>query len=332
MKYMTERGSVFHNTKNSFAKNDKGFSAKMIKQRTLKHIIRATGVGVHSGKKVLLILRPAPANSGIIFTRTDLKTPVSIPAQQKYVGDTTLSTTLVKDNVRISTVEHLLSAFAGLGIDNAYVDVSAEEVPIMDGSASPFVFLMQSAGVEEQNSPKKFIRIRQPIRVESGDKYAELMPYNGFKVDFEINFDHPVFARDKQKASIDFSEHSYAREISRARTFGFMSQFEILQKQNLALGCSLDNTIGIDNYRILNEDGLRYPDEFVKHKILDAIGDLYLLGYGIIGAFHGYKSGHMLNNLLVRKLLATESAWELVTFEDEKSDSAMIRDLNPVFG
>lgn len=288
----------------------------MLRQRTLKNTIRATGVGLHTGEKVFMTLRPAAPDSGITFRRVDLEVPVDIPAKANYVGDTQLGTTLVKDGVRISTVEHLLSAFAGLGIDNAYVDVSAPEVPIMDGSAGPFVFLLQSAGIEHQNVAKKFIRIKEKVRVEDGDKWAEFVPFNGFKVDFSIEFDHPIFKKHSQSASIDFSTTSFLREVSRARTFGFMRDIEALRSKNLTLGGTLDNAIVLDDYRILNEDGLRYEDEFVKHKILDAIGDLYLLGHSLIGAFRGHKSGHELNNTLLRTLTATQGAWEEVTFDD----------------
>ncbi len=289
----------------------------MIKQRTLKNVIRATGVGLHTGKKIFLTLRPAPANAGIIFRRVDLDDPVEIKAKSDNVGDTMLSTSLVKDGVKISTVEHLLSALAGFGIDNAYVDLSADEVPIMDGSAGPFVFLIQSAGVEEQNAPKQFMRIKEEVRVEDGDKWAMFEPFEGFKVGFTIEFDHPMFHDGNCKAEIDFSTTSYVKEVSRARTFGFMREVELLRQNNLALGGSLDNAVVVDDYRILNEDGLRYEDECVKHKILDAIGDLYLLGHSLIGSFTGFKSGHELNNKLLRELLAKESAWELVSFEDE---------------
>jgi UDP-3-O-[3-hydroxymyristoyl] N-acetylglucosamine deacetylase len=291
----------------------------MIRQRTLKNIIKATGVGLHTGEKVYLSLRPAAPNTGIVFRRMDLPEPVDIPATPQNVGDTTLSTTLVKGDVKVSTVEHLLSALAGLGIDNAYVDVSAPEVPIMDGSAGPFVFLIQSAGVEEQNAAKRFIRIKRPIRVEDGDKWASFEPYEGFKVGFTIDFDHPAFSEDTQTASIDFSSTSFVKEVSRARTFGFMRDIEALRKRRLALGGSMDNAIVVDNYRILNEDGLRYADEFVKHKILDAIGDLYLLGHSLIGSFTGYKSGHGLNNQLLRELLSHTDAWESVTFQAEET-------------
>ena len=289
----------------------------MIKQRTLKNVIRATGVGLHTGKKVLLTLRPASANTGIIFRRVDLDPAVEIPAKPKYVGDTSLSTTLVKDNIRISTVEHLLSALAGFGIDNAFVDLTADEVPIMDGSAGPFVFLIQSAGIEEQNVAKKFLRIKEKVRVEKDEKWAMFEPFDGFKVGFSIEFDHPVFNQNNCHAEIDFSTTSFVKEVSRARTFGFMRDVELLRQRNLVLGGSLDNAVVVDDYRILNEDGLRYADECVKHKILDAIGDLYLLGHSLIGAFKGHKSGHALNNTLIRELLLNEDAWELVSFETE---------------
>lgn len=289
----------------------------MIRQRTLKNIIKATGVGLHTGEKVYLSLRPAAPNTGIVFRRVDLAEPVDIPATPQNVGETTLSTTLVRDEIKVSTVEHLLSALAGLGIDNAYIDVSAPEVPIMDGSAGPFVFLIQSAGVEEQNAAKRFIRIKKPIKVQDGDKWASFEPYEGFKVTFTIDFDHPAFSEDVQTASIDFSSTSFVKEVSRARTFGFMRDIEALRKRKLALGGSMDNAIVVDNYRVLNEDGLRYADEFVKHKILDAIGDLYLLGHSLIGSFTGYKSGHGLNNQLLRQLVSQADAWEAVTFENE---------------
>ncbi len=288
----------------------------MIRQRTLKNVIRATGVGLHTGQKVYLTLRPAPANTGIVFRRTDLQPEVEIRACPENVGDTTLSTTLVRDGVRVSTVEHLLSAMAGLGIDNAFVDISAPEVPIMDGSAGPFVFLLQSAGVRDLDAPKEFIRITRPVRVEDGDKWARFEPFDGFKVSFGIEFDHPVFNECSSEATVDFSTTSFVKEVSRARTFGFVRDLERLRESNLALGGNLDNAIVIDDYRVMNEDGLRYEDEFVKHKVLDAIGDLYLLGHSLIGAFLGYKSGHALNNRLLRALVADASAWEKVTFDD----------------
>ena len=287
----------------------------MLSQRTLKNVIRATGVGLHTGKKVLVTLRPAGPDVGIVFRRVDLNPVVEIPARAEFVGDTSLSTSLLRDGARISTVEHLLSAFAGLGIDNAYVDLSAAEVPIMDGSAGPFVFLLQSAGFQEQNAPKRFIRIKKSISVRDGDKWARFEPFSGFKVAFAIEFDHPFFQQTSKSAEIDFSTTSFVKEVSRARTFGFMREVEWLRSRNLALGGSLDNAIVVDDYRVLNEDGLRYEDEFVKHKILDAIGDLYLLGHSLIGAFHGHKSGHELNNQLLRKLIETRSAWEQVTFD-----------------
>jgi len=291
----------------------------MIRQRTLKNVIRATGVGLHTGNKVYLTLRPAAVDTGIIFRRVDLPQPVEIRACPDKVGDTRLSTTLVEGEVSISTVEHLLSAFAGLGIDNAYVDVSAPEVPIMDGSAGPFVFLIQSAGIEEQNRPKRFIRIKRRVAVEDGDKCAVFEPYKGFKVDFSIDFDHPAFVSRVREASVDLSTTSFIKEVSRARTFGFLRDIEALRQNNLALGGSMDNAVVVDDYRVLNEEGLRYEDEFVKHKILDAIGDLYLLGHSLIGAFRGYKSGHALNNRLLRALVADEMAWEQVVFEDSRS-------------
>lgn len=288
----------------------------MIRQRTLKNVIKATGITLHGGERAELTLRPAPPNSGIIFTRTDLDPVVEIAALAENVGDTTLSTALVKSGVRVSTVEHLLSALAGLGIDNAYVDVTASEIPIMDGSAGPFVFLVQSAGIKEQNAPKRFIRIKRKVKVKEGDKWACFEPFEGFKVTFTIEFDHPVFKMHSKTATLDFSSTSYVKEVSRARTFGFMADFEKLRSMNLARGASLDNAVAIDDFRVLNEDGLRYEDEFVRHKILDAVGDLYLLGSSLIGAFSGHKSGHALNNKLLRKLLAKQDAWEYVTFEN----------------
>lgn len=288
----------------------------MIRQRTLRNAISATGVGLHTGTKVYLTLRPASVNTGVVFRRVDLPEPMEIKACPEHVGDTTLSTTLSRDTVRVSTVEHLLSALAGLGIDNAYVDLSAAEVPIMDGSAGPFVFLIQSAGVEEQSAPKRFIRILRKVRVEDGDKSAHFEPFDGFKVSFAIEFDHPVFKRSINRASIDFSTTSFVKEVSRARTFGFTRDLERLRANRLALGGNVNNAIVVDDYRVLNEEGLRYRDEFVKHKVLDAIGDLYLLGHTLIGAYHGYKSGHALNNRLLRCLLNTEDAWDLVTYDD----------------
>ena len=291
----------------------------MIKQRTLKNIIRATGVGLHTGDKVYMTLRPAAPNTGIVFRRTDLNPPVDIHARPDCVGDTRLSTTLVNGDVRVSTVEHLLSAMAGLGIDNAYVDLSAPEVPIMDGSAGPFVFLLQSAGIVEQAAPKRFIRITRPLEVRDGDKLARFEPYDGFKLGFTIQFDHPMIPSTQSRAEVEFSTAAYVREVSRARTFGFMRDLEFMRERNLGLGGSMDNAIVLDEFRVLNDDGLRYGDEFVRHKILDAVGDLYLAGRPILGAFEGYKSGHALNNKLVRALLAERSAWEEVTFPDAAS-------------
>jgi UDP-3-O-[3-hydroxymyristoyl] N-acetylglucosamine deacetylase len=288
----------------------------MLGQRTLRNSIRATGVGLHTGKKVMMTLKPAPPDTGICFRRVDLPQPVDIPARAENVGDTTLGTTLVQGEARISTVEHLLSAFAGLGIDNACVEVTAPEVPIMDGSAGPFVFLLQSAGIEQQDAFKRFIRVKKSVLVEDGDKWARFDAFEGFKVNFEIEFDHPIFKRRLQRATMDFSTTSFLKEISRARTFGFMRDLETLRAHNLALGGTLDNAIVLDDVGVMNEDGLRYEDEFVKHKILDAIGDLYLLGHSLIGEFSGHKSGHGLNNRLLRALLADKDAWEEVVFED----------------
>jgi len=290
----------------------------MLRQRTLKTAVRATGVGLHTGEKVYMTLRPASENTGIMFHRMDLDEPVDVPADPMLVGETMLGTTLVKDGVKVATVEHLMSALAGLGIDNVNVDLSAAEVPIMDGSAGPFVFLLQSAGIEEQNAPKKFVRIRRTIRVEHGDKWAELRPFNGFKVNFEVYFNHPVFNKINQHATIDFSSTSFMKEVSRARTFCFLRDVEALRERNLTLGGSMDNAIVLDDYRILNEDGLRYSNEFVIHKILDAIGDMYLLNHTLIGELRAYKSGHDLNNKLLRALLEQEDAWEEVTFEDSR--------------
>ena len=288
----------------------------MIKQRTLKNTIRATGIGLHSGKKVYLTLKPAPIDTGIIFRRMDLDPVVEIKALAENVGETSMSTTLGNGHVKVDTVEHLLSAMAGLGIDNAHIEISAAEVPIMDGSAGPFVFLIQSAGIEEQQAPKQFIRILREVTVSDGEKKATFLPFEGFKVSFEIDFNHPVFTDRTQIASIDFSSTSFVKEVSRARTFGFMRDIEYLRANNLALGGSVDNAIVVDEDSVLNEDGLRYEDEFVKHKILDAIGDLYLLGKSLIGEFRGYKSGHALNNQLIRALLKEQDAWEIVSFDD----------------
>ncbi len=292
----------------------------MLRQRTLKTVIRATGITLHSGERAEIVFRPAPPNTGIVFCRIDLNPIVCIRATAHNVGETTLSTTLIENGVRVSTVEHLLSAFAGLGIDNAYVDVTASEIPIMDGSAGPFVFLIQSAGIEEQNVPKRFIRIKRKVKVTDGDKWAYLKPFDGFKIKFTIDFDHPLFKAPAMKTAVlNFSSLAYMKEVSRARTFGFMADFEKLRAMNLARGASLDNAVAIDAFRVLNEDGLRYENEFVRHKILDAVGDLYSLGSSLIGAFTGYKSGHALNNKLLRQLLAEQDAWEYVSFEDKET-------------
>ena len=300
----------------------------MIRQRTLKNVIRATGVGLHTGEKVFLTLRPAAVNTGIVFRRIDLEPVVDVKAILDNVSSTRMSTTLERDGVRISTVEHLMSAFAGLGIDNVFVDLTAAEVPIMDGSAGPFVFLIESAGVEEQSAPKQFIRIKQSVEISDGDKWAKFDPYDGFKVDLTIDFDHPVVQSSQQHASIDFSESSFIKDVSRARTFGFLDEVEALQEAGLARGGSLDNAIVMDAFHILNDEGLRYRDEFVKHKILDAVGDLYLLGHLLVGAFSAHKSGHSMNNRLLRRLLENESAWEYVSFDDV--DSAPVRYLQPL--
>lgn len=288
----------------------------MLKQRTLKTAIHAAGVGLHTGDKVEITLRPAPLDTGIVFRRIDLPTLVEIRPMPELVRDTRLSSTLEVGGVRIATVEHLMSALAGLGIDNAYVDLSASEVPILDGSAGPFIYLLQSAGIVEQPARKEFIRILRPVEVRDGDKWARFAPYNGFKIDFTIDFDHPVIEHTGKSVSIDFASHSYVKEISRARTFGFMHEVEALRNMGLARGGSLDNAVVLDEYRILNSGGLRYENEFVKHKVLDAIGDLYILGHPIIGAFSAYKSGHTLNNKLLRALLADAKAWEYATFKE----------------
>lgn len=286
----------------------------MVSQRTLKNVIRATGVGLHTGEKVIMTLRPAPVDTGIVFRRVDLDPVAEIPADPNQVGDTSLSTTLVSNGVRVATIEHLMSALAGLGIDNLYVDLSASEVPIMDGSSGPFAFLVQSAGIAEQAAPKRFIRVLKPVEVRDGDKWVRFEPHEGFRVDFTIEFDHPAIRRGSCRADLDFSTTSYLKEIARARTFGFMRDIEFLRDRNLALGGSMDNAVVLDDFRVLNPNGLRYDDEFVKHKILDAVGDLYLLGRNAIGKFTGFKSGHALNNQLLRTLLADTQAWEEVSF------------------
>ena len=288
-----------------------------LKQRTLRNAIRATGVGLHTGEKVYLTLRPAAVDTGIVFVRTDLEEPVSLRALASNVGDTTMATSLTNGLVSISTVEHLMAALSGLGIDNAYVDVSAPELPIMDGSAAPFVFLLQSAGIDEQPAPKKFFRIKKSVTYSQGDIVTELKPYDGFKVSYTLRYDHPVFHKHEKSATVEISSMSFVKEVSRARTFGFLADYEKLRAMNLARGGSLDNAVVVDDYRILNDEGLRQEDEFVKHKILDAIGDMYLLGHSLIGEFSGYKSGHGPNNALLRKVLADADAFEVVTFTDE---------------
>ncbi len=293
----------------------------MAQQRTLKNVIRATGVGLHSGEKVYMTLRPAPVDTGIVFRRIDLEPVVEIPASAELVTETTLCTGLTCEGAKVQTVEHLMSAMAGLGVDNAYVELSSAELPIMDGSAGPFVFLIQSAGIAEQAAPKRFIRITRPVEVTEGDKVARFEPYDGFKLGFTVKFDHPMIPASQSRAEVDFSTGAYIKEVARARTFGFMRDLEYMRERNLGLGGSMDNAIVLDEFRVLNEDGLRYTDEFVRHKILDAIGDLYLAGRPILGAYEGFKSGHALNNKLVRALLAETSAWEEVTFENGTAPS-----------
>ena len=299
----------------------------MLRQRTLLNVIRATGVGLHSGEKVFLTLRPAPIDAGIVFRRVDLDPVVEIPARADAVTETMLCTGLSGPGAKVMTVEHLLSALAGLGIDNCYVDLSAVEVPIMDGSSGPFVFLLQSAGITEQAAPKRFIRIKQAVQVSDGDKSARFEPYDGFRIGFTVQFDHPAIPTSQSRAVVEFSSENYVREVSRARTFGFMRDLEFMRERNLGLGGSMDNAIVLDEFRVLNEDGLRYVDEFVRHKILDAVGDLYLAGHPVIGAYEGYKSGHALNNKLVRALLADQAAWDLVTFEEDAAPARGFRAL-----
>ncbi|CBW73846.1 UDP-3-O-[3-hydroxymyristoyl] N-acetylglucosamine deacetylase (EC 3.5.1.-) [Mycetohabitans rhizoxinica HKI 454] len=291
----------------------------MLKQRTIKSIVKTVGIGLHSGRKVELTLRPAAANTGIVFCRTDLAVPVDIPASAMSIGDTRLASVLEKDGARVSTVEHLMSACAGLGIDNLYVDVTAEEIPIMDGSAASFVFLIQSAGIDEQAAAKQFIKVTRPVEVRDADKFARLEPYFGFKLKFTIDFRHPAVDKTGQELEVDFADTSYVREIARARTFGFAHEVEMMRELGLARGGSMDNAIVLDEYRVLNNDGLRYGDEFVKHKMLDAIGDLYVVGYPLLASYTAYKSGHGLNNALLRELLAHEDAYEIVTFADQKA-------------
>lgn len=301
----------------------------MLRQRTLKSIVSATGVGLHSGVKVKLTLRPAAPNTGIVFRRVDLVPPVDIKAGPYAVGDTRMASCLETDGVKLGTVEHLMSALAGLGIDNLYVDVDASELPIMDGSAAPFVFLLRSAGIEEQPVAKKFLRVRKPVEVLDGDKWARLEPYDGFRLSFSIRFNHPAVDQSGTQVAVDFADESYVRDIARARTFGFTQDVEALRAQGLALGGSLDNAIVMDEYRVLNMEGLRLPDEFVRHKVLDAVGDLYLVGHPLLGAFSAHKSGHAMNNQLLRALLADASAWDLVSFERPDSAPATVLHLYP---
>jgi UDP-3-O-[3-hydroxymyristoyl] N-acetylglucosamine deacetylase len=296
----------------------------MLRQRTLKNLVRATGVGLHSGEKVFLTLRPAPVDTGILFRRTDLDPVVEIPADATLVSETVLCTGLSRGAAKVQTVEHLLSALAGLGVDNAFIELTAPEVPIMDGSAGPFVFLLQSAGIAEQNAAKRFIRIRKPVEVRDGDKFARFEPYDGFRIGFTVAFNHPAIPTSQSRAEVEFSTDAYVREVSRARTFGFMRDLEYMRERNLGLGGSMDNAIVLDEFRVLNEDGLRYADEFVRHKILDAVGDLYLAGHPIIGAFEGFKSGHALNNTLVRALLADAEAWEEVRYTDPVAPAPVV--------
>jgi UDP-3-O-[3-hydroxymyristoyl] N-acetylglucosamine deacetylase len=288
----------------------------MLRQRTLKATIRTTGVGLHTGARVELALRPAAPDTGVVFHRVDIDRPVAIPADALHIGDTRLSSTLKHDGTSISTVEHVMSALAGLGVDNLHIDVAGPEIPIMDGSAAPFVFLLQSAGIVEQDAPKRYLRILVPIEVKDGDKWARFDPYNGFKLDFTIDFPHPMFGSENRNVVIDFAEHSYVKEVARARTFGFMQEVEALRAAGLGLGGSLQNAVVLDEYRVLNSEGLRYDNEFVKHKVLDAIGDLYLLGHPLIGQYTAFKSGHGLNNAVARALLARSDAFELVTFAE----------------
>ncbi len=295
----------------------------MLKQRTLKQTVSTVGIGLHSGKKVSMTLRPAPSNTGIVFHRVDMEPPMLVELHPERVSDTMLCTALVQGDAKVATVEHLLSALAALGIDNLYVDLNAPEIPIMDGSAAPFLYLIQSAGIEELQAPKRFIRIKKPIVASKGEGWAKLLPHDGFIARFEINFNHPAVNATSQMLEVDFSSQSFASEISRARTFGFMRDVELLRSRNLGLGGSLENAVVLDEYRVLNQDGLRYADEFIRHKILDAVGDLYTLGHGIIGAYHAHKSGHAINNLLVREVLQQRDAWEMVTLGRERKGQAI---------
>ncbi len=301
----------------------------MLKQRTLKSLVRATGVGLHSGTKVTLVLRPAQPDTGIVFHRVDLDPPVDLAASPFTVGDTRMASCLENGGAKVSTVEHLMSALSGLGIDNLHIDVDAAEIPIMDGSAAPFVFLLQSAGIEEQNAAKKFVRIKKPIEVREGDKWARLSPYEGFRLNFSIVFNHPAVDQTGSSVTVDFADNRYVQEVARARTFGFMQDVEALRDQGLALGGSLENAIVMDEYRVLNGEGLRYSDEFAKHKVLDAIGDLYLIGHPLLAEFSAHKSGHAMNNKLLRAVLADDSAWEFATFEKSEIAPRAVAGLYP---
>jgi UDP-3-O-[3-hydroxymyristoyl] N-acetylglucosamine deacetylase len=294
----------------------------MLKQRTLKSLTRAVGVGLHSGRRVEITLRPAQPDTGIVFRRVDLPEPVDIPVSALAVTDTRMASTLTRGNAKVQTVEHLMSACAGLGLDNLYVDITAEEIPILDGSAASFVFLLKSAGIVLQDRPKRFIRVKRPVEVREGEgknlKWAKLEPYNGYKLHFEIVFDHPAVDSTGQSAEFDMGSNNYSRDIARARTFGFTKDVEMMRNNGLALGGGLDNAIVMDDYKVLNADGLRYDDEFVKHKLLDAIGDLYCIGKPFLASYSAYRSGHAMNNLLLRELLRQADAWEVVTFENER--------------
>ncbi len=298
----------------------------MLKQRTLKSTIKTTGVGLHTGARVDLVMRPAAADSGIVFHRTDLPQSVTMPADALHVGDTRLSSSLSIDGASISTVEHVMSALAGLGIDNLHIDVAGPEIPIMDGSAAPFVYLLQSAGIVEQDAPKRYLRILSPVEARDGDKWARFDPFNGLKLDFTIDFPHPMFGSENRQVVIDFALHSYVKEVARARTFGFMQDVEALRAAGLIQGGSLQNAVVLDDFRVLNTEGLRFDNEFVKHKVLDAIGDLYLLGHPLIGQYTAFKSGHGLNNALARTLLARTDAFELVTFSEERDVPTAFQD------
>jgi UDP-3-O-[3-hydroxymyristoyl] N-acetylglucosamine deacetylase len=304
----------------------------MLRQRTLKSLVSASGVGLHTGQKVRITLRPAPVDTGVVFRRVDLASPVDIPARAELVGEARLASTLIKGDVKIHTVEHLMSALGGLGVDNAYVDLDAPELPIMDGSASPFVLLIQQAGIEEQPAPKKFLRVTRRVEVKDGDKWARFEPYEGYRLSFSIEFRHPVIERTTQAVTVDFAETSYLKEIARARTFGFMHEVEDLRDSGLALGGGLDNAVVLDEYRVLNSEGLRFADEFIRHKLLDAIGDLYLLGRPLLGAFTAHKSGHALNNRLLRAALADAACLETVVFERAEETPAGVARLAAQYG